>query len=84
VSKCVVSTNSALEWLSEPLLQKRTIRSTDTYHTTISQGDVEFAVRDGVELDDAVNVDDRGTMDANEAVGVETRGELSQCRAIQQ
>jgi hypothetical protein len=50
----------------------------------VLQHDVEFAVGSCFELNDALDVDDGGSMDADEAHGVEAPDELMERRAIQQ
>ncbi len=50
----------------------------------VLQDEFEFAVRDGLKLKDAVNIDDGRSMNTDEAHGIETIGELIEGRAVKQ
>jgi hypothetical protein len=50
----------------------------------VLQDEVEFAVRDGLKLKDAVNIDNGRSMNADEAHGIETIGELIEGGSVKQ
>ena len=69
-----------LQRLAQSYLQLGAIRSANPRLTAIFQDEFELAVRDGLELKYAVDIDDRRSMNADETHGVEAICEFIQER----
>ena len=73
-----------LQRLAQSLLELGPISPADARSRAVFQYNFELAVRDRLELNDAVDVDDSGSMDANEVNGVQSSGQFIQSRTVEQ
>src|ERR1039458_3988654 len=73
-----------LKRLPQPILQLRTIDPADTCARAVLEHYVKLAVRDWLQLHDALDVHDCRAMDAHESPRIEPLGKLLQRGAIKQ
>src|SRR5215469_15760363 len=77
-------TRSGLQRLTQSLFQLPAIGSADSRSRTVFQDHFEFAMGDRLEAQNAFDIDDSGTMDANKTDGIEPFGKLIQRGPVQQ
>lgn len=72
-----------LQRLPQSLFQLSAIGSADFRSRAVFQDDFKFAMRDRLQMQDAFDVHDRRTMDADETSGIEPLGKLVQRGPVQ-
>src|SRR5262249_31513972 len=73
-----------LQRLTQSLLQLPAIGSADSRSRTVFQDHCKFAMGDRLQAQDAFDIDDSRTMDADKAKGIEPLGKLVQRGPVQQ
>src|SRR5262249_60290080 len=86
VMTCVPSpaSRSGLQRLTQSLFQLAAIGSADSRSRTVFQDRFKFAMGDRLQAQDAFDIDDSRTMDADKVNGIEPLGKLVQRGPVQQ
>src|SRR6476469_8983267 len=75
---------SGLQRLTQSLFQFPAIGSADSRSRTVFQDHFKFAMGDRLQVQDAFDIDDSRTMDADKTDRIEPPGKLVQCGPVQQ
>src|SRR3954463_451948 len=75
---------SRLERLTQSLFQLTAIGSADSRSRTVFQDHFKFAMGDRLQVQDAFDIDDSRTMDADKTNGIEPLGKLVERGPVQQ
>src|SRR5580693_291395 len=73
-----------LKGLPEPFFELHTVGPADAGSRSILQHCFKFAVRDRLKLENALNIDERRTVDPDKPARVELLGKIIECRTIEQ
>src|SRR6266700_8345680 len=86
VMTCLPSpaSRSGLQRLTQSLFQLPAIGSADSRSRTVFQDHFKFAMGDRLQVQDAFDIDDSRTMDADKTNGIEPLGKLVQRGTVQQ
>src|ERR1700687_4963497 len=78
------ASRSGLQRLTQSFFQLRAIGSADSRSRTVFQDHFKFAMGDRLQAQNAFDIDDSRTMDADKTNGIEAFGKLAQRGPVQQ